>query len=76
LPWRGPLVKPQTNGAVLRYCTMEMRSLGKFVVLLRKPKYTGSCRAKGGDTETLKDLQGLERLDHLEKRQLSGAQFN
>src|SRR6266849_9546771 len=27
LPWSGPLVKPQTSGAVFRYCTMEMRSL-------------------------------------------------
>src|SRR5438046_7318894 len=27
LPRSGPLVKPQTSGAVLRYCTIEMRSL-------------------------------------------------
>src|SRR6266478_6557133 len=27
LPRRGPLVKPQTSGAVLRYWTIEMRSL-------------------------------------------------
>src|ERR1700682_2823323 len=26
LPFRGPCVKPYTRGAVLRYCTMEMRS--------------------------------------------------
>src|SRR5712692_2901359 len=26
LPRSGPLVKPQTSGAVFRYCTMEMRS--------------------------------------------------
>src|SRR5213080_738597 len=26
LPRSGPLVKPQTSGAVLRYCTIEMRS--------------------------------------------------
>src|SRR5229473_7812404 len=26
LPHSGPLVKPQTSGAVFRYCTMEMRS--------------------------------------------------
>src|SRR6202166_50660 len=30
LPARGPSVKPQTRGAVLRYSTMEMRSLDIF----------------------------------------------
>src|SRR5450631_1074931 len=32
LPLRGPLVKPQTSGAVFRYLTIEMRSFGKLVV--------------------------------------------
>src|SRR5438445_5253387 len=27
LPCKGPCVKPRTSGAVLRYCTTEMRSL-------------------------------------------------
>src|SRR5215467_1200764 len=30
LPRSGPLVKPQTSGAVFRYCTMEMRGLVKL----------------------------------------------
>ena len=25
-PWSGPLMKPQTSGAVFRYWTIEMRS--------------------------------------------------
>jgi len=38
LPWSGPLVKPQTSGAVFRYCTMEMRSF----VTMRVSLKTGS----------------------------------
>src|SRR5712691_10562117 len=30
-PAKGPLVKPQTSGAVFRYSTMEMRSLLTFL---------------------------------------------
>src|SRR5260370_20554820 len=32
-PAKGPLVKPQTSGAVFRYSTMEMRSLLTFLAL-------------------------------------------
>src|SRR5713226_9699285 len=68
-PRSGPFVKPQTNGAVLRYCTIEMRSFAKFGVLSRKPEYTGSCKLTCRHAETLKDLQASERLEHLEKRE-------
>src|SRR5438477_2685769 len=39
LPSSGPLVKPQTSGAVLRYCTMEMRSLVTVRGLTFKVQY-------------------------------------
>src|SRR5712692_410964 len=72
-PRRGPFVKPQTKGAVLRYCTIEMRSFATFRVLSRKPKYTGSCKLACRHAETLKDLQASERLEHLEKRERISA---
>src|ERR1700676_3612022 len=40
LPRSEPFVKPHTNGAVFRYCTIEMRSLGKFAVLSRQVQYS------------------------------------
>src|ERR1700692_1776855 len=35
-PCNGPCVKPQTNGAVFRYCTMETRSFFKGAVLAQR----------------------------------------
>jgi hypothetical protein len=67
LPRNGPCVKLQTKGAVLRYCTMEMRSLAKFGVLARRSKYTGSCNPARRRAETLKCLQDLERLERVER---------
>ncbi len=40
LPRNGPWVKPRTSGAVLRYCTTEMRSLLTLAVRSRKRKYS------------------------------------
>jgi hypothetical protein len=67
LPRNGPRVKPQTKGAVLRYCTMEMRSFAKFGVLARQSKVYRKLHRARRHAETLKCLQGLERLKHVER---------
>src|SRR5271156_193580 len=40
LPASGPLVKPQTSGAVFKYCTIDMRSFCKFRSLAISTKYS------------------------------------
>src|SRR5271169_471434 len=38
-PASGPFVKPQTSGAVFKYCTIDMRSFCKFESLAISTKY-------------------------------------
>src|SRR6185437_1923219 len=40
LPTNGPFVKPQTSGAVFRYCTIDMRSFCKFEMLAISSQYS------------------------------------
>jgi hypothetical protein len=68
LPRNGPCVKLQTKGAVLRNCTMEMRSFAKFGVLARQSKVYRKLQAARRHAETLKCLQGLELLERVEAR--------
>src|SRR6202795_4608247 len=39
-PASGPFVKPQTSGAVFKYCTMDMRSFCTFALLAISIKYS------------------------------------
>src|SRR5580698_6223480 len=39
-PASGPFVKPQTSGAVFKYCTIDMRSFCKFESLAISTKYS------------------------------------
>src|SRR6202795_744974 len=39
-PASGPFVKPQTSGAVFKYCTIDMRSCCTFELLAISPKYS------------------------------------
>ncbi len=53
LPRSGPLVKPQTSGAVFRYCTMEMRSFVTvrevtFKFQYNKARFLGGKLLAGG----------------------------
>src|SRR5207248_5302979 len=57
LPSSGPLVKPQTSGAVLGYCTMEMRSLVTVRGLTFKVQYNKEGFSERRSEEHTSELQ-------------------
>src|ERR1700737_266047 len=64
LPARGPSVKPQTNGAVFRNSTMEMRSLSMFVRVRELSKYSiGASRCAQRESFDVRTGQHAGRAD-------------
>src|SRR5579859_3311537 len=63
--WSGPLVKPQTSGAVFRYCTMEMRSLLTKRVSPSRSQYNRDDFRPRPAAGIWKDLFALRVLNEL-----------
>src|SRR6266700_6545673 len=67
LPRRGPLVKPQTSGAVFRYWTIEMRSFVTIRELTLRFQYNKAGFSRwqaSGRKKRLAALEGWNSLNH------------